>query len=76
MSHGLFYACGAFACHAFFGGFFYLGNFFIVQFREPWLGVWFRFFFLQNPLDGSFWMILVSLATARKAILPFDVFLA
>ena len=54
MSHGLFYACGAFACHAFFGGFFYLGNFFIVQFREPWIGVWFRFFFLQNPLDGSF----------------------
>lgn len=57
-------------------GVFHLGNFFIVLFPEPWLGVWFRFFFLVKTLDGSFWMILVSLATARKAILPFDVFLA
>ena len=33
---------------------------------------------LQNPslYHGSFWMILVSLAMPREAILPFDVFLA
>lgn len=56
-------------------GVFHLGNFFIVLFPEPWLGV-FGFGFFGKTLDGSFWMILVSLATARKAILPFDVFLA
>lgn len=38
-------------------GFFYVGNLFIVQFREPWLGVWFRFSFCKTPsmalLDDS-----------------------
>lgn len=75
MFHGLFCACGAYACHAFFGGF------------SPWeflhcpisravARCLVSVFFLVKTLDGSFWMILVSLATARKAILPFDVFLA
>lgn len=55
----------------FFGVFFTLGNFLVVRYQpRSSFGV------LKHPLDGSFRMILVSLAMAREAILPFDVFLA
>lgn len=75
MFHGLFCACGAYA-HAFFGGFFIPWEFLHCPMSRAVARCLVSVFFCKTPSAALFWMILVSLATARKAILPFDVFLA